>query len=117
MIITLPSSVGDFMDRLSILEIKEANGLDVSKERAAFEDGKELLIQRGFDHYMSIIKTINLCLWSLEDEKRTNVERYTADYSDVSTLIAQLNDLRHQTKRRIDEYFDSEFTEKKSHKI
>ncbi len=115
--IMLPSSVGDYMDRLSILQIKEEHELDVSIEKSAFEDSLDLLNQRGFDYYLSIIKTINQCLWNLEDEKRTNVSRYSSDYSDVSTLITQLNDLRHHTKKRIDEYFNSEFTEKKSHKI
>ena len=114
--ISLPSSVGDFMDRLSILEIKRDKGLDVLAEINGFEEIKILFNQRGFDYYMRIIKSINECLWDLEDIKRTKVTRYSDDYSDVSTLITQLNDLRHQTKKRIDEYFNSEFTERKSHK-
>lgn len=114
--ISLPSSVGDFMDRLSILEIKRDKGLEVSAEISGFEEIQSLFDQRGFAYYMKIIKAINESLWDLEDIKRTQVSRYTDDYSDVSTLITQLNDLRHQTKKRIDEYFNSEFTEKKSHK-
>ena len=114
--INLPSSVGDFMDRLSILEIKRDKGLDVLTELTGFKEIQVLFDQRGFDYYIKIIKSINECLWELEDIKRTGVARYSDDYSDVSTLITQLNDLRHQTKKRIDEYFNSEFTEKKSHK-
>jgi hypothetical protein len=114
--ISLPSSVGDFMDRLSILEIKRDKGLEVSTEISGFEEIQSLFGQRGFDYYLKILKTVHESLWDLEDIKRTEVSRYTDDYSDVSTLITQLNDLRHQTKKRIDEYFNSEFTEKKSHK-
>jgi hypothetical protein len=104
------------MDRLSILEIKRDKGLDVTAEINGFEEIQGLFDQRGFVYYMKIIKSINECLWDLEDIKRTEVARYSDDYSDVSTLITQLNDLRHQTKKRIDEYFNSEFTERKSHK-
>ena len=100
--INLPSSVGDFMDRLSILEIKRDKGLDVLAEMIGFEEIRVLIDQRGFDYYMKIIKSVNECLWDLEDIKRTQVKRYSDDYSDVSTLITQLNDLRHQTKKRID---------------
>ena len=54
-------------------------------------------------------------LWDLEDVKRKGVERYSKEESDVAFLITQLNDLRHETKKRIDIYFKSEFTERKSH--
>ena len=64
---------------------------------------------------MNIIKTINLQLWDLEDKKRKGVKRYSKEESDIAFLITQLNDLRHETKKRIDVYFKSEITEKKSH--
>ena len=56
---------------------------------------------------------MRLASWDLEDTKRTQVERYSTDYSNVSELITQLNDLRFQTKKRIDSYFKSEISEKK----
>ena len=43
------------------------------------------------------------------------MERYSKEESDTALLITQLNDLRHETKKRIDIYFQSEITEKKSH--
>jgi hypothetical protein len=115
--VNLPTSVGDFVDRLSILEIKSDKGLDVSKEMQGFDEIKHLFNERGFDHYKEILKCINLCLWDVVDAQHTATSRYTDDYSNISTLITQLNDLRHQTKKRIDEYFNSEFTEMKSHKF
>lgn len=112
----MPISVGEFLDRLSILEIKAENGLNVSNEISKYVIEKEKLSRRiGFEYYFRLIHTINNSLWKLEDIKRTNVTRYTEEYSDVATLITQFNDLRFQTKKKIDEYFESEISEQKSH--
>ncbi len=108
-------SAGDFLDRLSILEIKKLNGLDVDMELNGYFVNTNKFEQVGFDAYKNILKEINQQLWILEDIKRTGVERYSTQYSNVSTLITQLNDLRFQTKKRIDVYFGSEITEMKSH--
>ena len=54
-------------------------------------------------------------LWDLEDIKRKKLDRYSKKESDIAMLITQLNDLRHETKKRIDIYFGSDFTEMKSH--
>jgi hypothetical protein len=109
-------SAGDFLDRLSILQIKLEKGLDVAAEISEYERRLSEFEERGLNSYLRIIKIINLSLWDLEDTKRTQVERYSVDYSNVSELITQLNDLRFQTKKRIDSYFKSEISEKKSHK-
>jgi hypothetical protein len=108
-------SAGDFLDRLSILEIKKHNGLNVDIELDGYLVNIKEFEQVGFEVYKSILRQINEQLWVLEDIKRTGVERYSTQYSNVSTLITQLNDLRYQTKKRIDLYFGSEITEMKSH--
>lgn len=116
MILQAYLSAGDFLDRLSILQIKKNHGLEVTKELAEYEKQIGALESRGLHSYLNVIRAINETLWDLEDVKRTQVERYTNDYSNVSELITQLNDLRFQTKKRIDSYFKSEISEKKSHK-
>jgi len=112
--LTIETSVADFLDRWSILLIKLDKGLDVDKELVNYA-GKIKKHEPAHDYYLNIIKAINLQLWDLEDRKRKVVERYSKEESDVAFLITQLNDLRHETKKRIDIYFQSEFTERKSH--
>ena len=112
--VEIEMSVGDYLDRLSILKIKEEKGLDV-KEELQYYHHRLITLDDGHDYYLSIIKAINLQLWDLEDTKRKGVERYSKKESDTAFLITQLNDLRHETKKRIDVYFGSDFTEKKSH--
>jgi hypothetical protein len=105
-------SMGDYVDRHTILDIKKDNGLDVDIELNIYED---MLPDDFYKYYFNILKSINSQLWILEDRKRKGVERYSTDESDVAFIITSLNDLRHETKKRIDQFFKSEMTEKKSH--
>jgi hypothetical protein len=108
-------SVGDFLDRLSILRIKQEHGLDVAEELSQYEKSLDQFDVIGFDHYMSLFLSINSRLWMLEDQKRKFSERTSEDYSSVAELITQLNDLRFAIKKKADSYFKSSISEKKSH--
>ena len=112
--IQIKTSVGDFLDRWSILLIKELKGLDVEKELSDYTKNLKPDFQ-DWGYYLRILEAINGELWELEDVKRKVVDRYSRHESDVAFLITQLNDLRHETKKRIDIFFNSDFTEKKSH--
>lgn len=115
MTMTIKTSVGDFMDRITILNIKKENGLNVELELEGYDSQIQKFDAYAFDRYFQILKSINLQLWNLEDRKRKGVERYSKEESDTAFLITQLNDLRHETKKCIDVYFNSKFTEMKSH--
>ena len=108
-------SVGDFIDRFSILEIKLQHGLDVGLELAQYSRSKSELEELGFDHYKNLLISINSRLWLLEDQKRQFVDRDSETYANVAELITQLNDLRFAVKSKADIYFKSSMTEKKSH--
>jgi len=111
--IQIDISMGEYIDKYSILIIKQDHELDVSKELEQYESLD--LEYPGFDYYLGIMLAINEQLWDLEDVKRKGVERFSKEESDTAFLITQINDLRHETKKRIDIYFGSEITEKKSH--
>jgi hypothetical protein len=111
--IKIDISMGEYIDKYSILIIKQDHELDVSKELEQYESLD--LEYPGFDYYLGIMLAINEQLWDLEDVKRKGVERFSKDESNTAFLITQINDLRHETKKRIDIYFGSEITEKKSH--
>lgn len=116
MLLNANLSAGDFLDRYSILQIKLSHGLEVADELMVYETQLDRFESRGLAVFLSIIKSINMQLWDLEDQKRNNLSRNTSEYNNVSELITLLNDLRYQTQKRIDSYFKSEITEKKSHK-
>ena len=109
--IAINVSIGDYVDRHSILVIKQEKGLNVKDEIEQYQELDEI----NYNYFLNIIKAINLQLWDLEDRKRKKVERYTSEESDVAYLITMLNDLRHETKKRIDMFYNSDLTERKSH--
>lgn len=113
--LTTPISVGDFIDKMSILEIKKELGLSVDNELNEYIKISSTFKQSYFNYYKEILKSINLQLWDIEKKKRTVSQRYTDDYSELSTLTCQLNDLRHETKKRIDVFYNSEIKELKKH--
>jgi len=106
-------SIGDFIDRHSILSIKKENDLDVDKELSQYEN---VQFDVGYSYYFDIMRCINSQLWELEDIKRNYVERYSKEESNTAFLITELNDCRARVKKSIDKFFNSSITEKKSHK-
>lgn len=109
--------MGEFIDRQSILIIKKKNGLLVDDELQKMEKKNSLFSNLGFSHYLNLMVAINAALWDLEGAKRSGISRRDLLYLECAELITQLNDLRYVTKRKIDDFFESEITEKKSHKF
>jgi hypothetical protein len=115
-LLTVPISVGDFIDRLSILTIKNNKDLPVSDELEQYEQQFTELSAYSRLHYLEMFLAINVQLWGLEDRKRSKLlEVGSEEYVEVSELITHLNDLRFQIKKSADKYFGSAISEKKSH--
>jgi hypothetical protein len=108
-------SVGDFIDRYSILLIKEELDLDVYEELLDYKETAQEFSPKFFNYYLDIFKKVNKILWDIETDKRKNSSRYTNEYSDLSTLTLQYNDLRHYLKKLVDEFYASEISEQKNH--
>ena len=119
--INLSITMGDFMDRLSILEIKVNKVTDPEKCRRIYSQhaimikalGDELgfneedVVERAMEeytelwsYYLELVDT-NVLLWNLEDRIR---EAMRCGYQcwDVATDIARKNDVRHKIKAKID---------------
>lgn len=114
--ITIPISVGDFIDRYSILEIKFVHGLQVRDELAEYETQRCAFPEQSFKDYLVMFLAINERLWNLEDAKRSlDLITGSDEYIEISELITHLNDLRYQIKKSADKHFGSSIQEKKSH--
>ena len=115
-VLTVPISVGDFIDRLSILTIKNNKDLSVSDELEQYEQQFAELSAYSRFHYLEMFLAVNAQLWGLEDRKRSKLlEVGSEEYVEVSELITHLNDLRFQIKKSADKFFGSAISEKKSH--
>lgn len=110
-------SVGELFDKLSILEIKKAKGLDVdielNKLSDAYQEYNNVISRYLFTH----LKELNSSLWDIEDTKRKleKEQNFHDDFIQYARLVYILNDHRARIKREIDNVWNSEIKEKKSH--
>jgi len=115
-------SVGEIVDKLTILEIKKENIQDPTKldnivreyvylSKIVFEDlGVSML-----DY--SPLKEVNKVLWDIEDEIREKERAKVFDESfvDLARKVYITNDARAALKKEINIKYNSLFTEEKSY--
>lgn len=125
MSITIKISVGELVDRLTILEIKAINIKDegklknIEKELAHTKEVYEQLDAK--DGKLLVIKTdlylINLELWEVEDKLREfeREERFDKAFIEYARKVYFLNDERARMKKELNKIYKSEFIEEKSY--
>ena len=118
-------SVGELLDKISILEIKQDKIKDLEKlkfikeEHSILNDQlkKNIKTDKKLDELFKNLKEINLKLWVIEDDKR-NCEK-EKDFSDkfirLSRDVHFLNDDRAKIKLEINNYTGSKIKEIKEY--
>jgi hypothetical protein len=113
-------TVSEIFDRLSILDIKKQNGLNVEieyeKMRAIYND--VVSKNKVLEFYYPILKIVNEQMWCIEDLKRQHEETKNFDtmFIDLSRSIYMINDERARIKRIIDTLANSVTFEQKKHR-
>ena len=121
-IINAPISIGELVDKITILEIKK-NKLQKSKLENVL---KELSFLRKLmeKHQIEItndlytqLKEINLTLWNIEDQIRIKEKNKEFDniFIELARSVYFKNDKRAEIKKRINQLSNSEITEEKSY--
>ena len=121
-IIYAPISIGELVDKITILEIKK-NKLQNSKLENVL---KELSFLRKLmeKHQIEItndlytqLKEINLTLWNIEDQIRIKEKNKEFDniFIELARSVYFKNDKRAEIKKRINQLSNSEITEEKSY--
>ena len=117
--ITIPISVGELLDKISILQIKSqhTDNIYVTKElESLIEIAKKFKV---FDFkYFDQLLEVNQKLWKIEDELR--VHEKSQDFSDTFINLARnvyiTNDRRSSIKKEINQKYNSSYREVKIHK-
>ena len=121
-IINVPISVGELIDKVSILEIKK----DKLKNLKLKNILKELSFLRAVIEKNSILipdeiflqlKSINLTLWDIEDKiriKEKNKE-FDNEFIELARSVYLNNDRRSETKKELNIMFNSGIIEEKSY--
>ena len=121
-IINAPISIGELIDKITILEIKK-NKLQNSKLENVL---KELSFLRKLmakhqieitDNLFTQLKEINLKLWNIEDQIRIKEKNKEFDniFIELARSVYFTNDKRSEIKKRINRLSNSEITEEKSY--
>ena len=121
-IINAPISIGELVDKITILEIKK-NKLQNSKLENVLKELSFLrkLMERHqieiTDDLFNQLKEINLTLWNIEDQIRIKEKNKEFDniFIELARSVYFKNDKRAEIKKRINQLSNSEITEEKSY--
>ena len=121
-----PISIGELIDKMTILEIKAERISDAGKLHNVANELKvlrELKARTGLDTpemapFTHDLKALNAALWDIEDEIRELEARqdFGPRFVELARSIYQTNDRRAHAKQRINAAFGSEIVEEKSYK-
>jgi hypothetical protein len=128
MLIEAPISLGELIDKITILEIKVANITDANKLKnvshelnvlnAKIDSLLDAAGKTKLAPLQQALKDINQELWIIEDDIRDC--EYVKDFSDKFIQLARAvyvtNDKRAKVKKDINLAFGSELIEEKSYK-
>lgn len=126
--ISIPVSIGELIDKLTILEIKSetiTDELKLKNIRYEFESlnkiFKSLNLDNDIHDFYNELYDVNLTIWNLEDQIRERGKNllYTDDYIILSKIAKNIyvsNDLRSTIKKNINIKYSSDIVEEKSHK-
>ena len=128
MLVEAPISLGELVDKITILEIKRVNISDSDKRRnveheldilsAKVEQLLDPEATSKLKPLKAVLKSINEILWDIEDRIR-DCERegdFGKRFVDLARSVYVTNDKRAATKKEINLAFGSELIEEKSYR-
>ena len=124
--INIPVSVGELVDKISILEIKDMKITDKEKlkninyELSKLKDISKKVKSKNvkeFDSNFNKLLEINNELWEIEDSirKLESKNQFDDDFINIARKIYKLNDQRFKIKQNINLIFGSQLIEEKEY--
>jgi hypothetical protein len=123
--VNVPVSVGELIDKLSILQVKKVKVKNPDKLKF-IEKEYDLLLSMSSEYFnnVDIISTykelvdVNTKLWEVEDELRVieNTKIFDNNFIELARAVYYTNDERFRLKDRINNLTNSEIKEQKDYK-
>ncbi len=124
-LVSIPGAIGELIDKITILEIKESRVSNPSKlDNIRFELAllRKAKADAGFggaklDQLESELRSANEFLWNVEDALRAceNRKQFDDEFISLARLVYKSNDRRAGLKKRINLLFNSAIVEEKSY--
>jgi predicted nucleic acid-binding Zn-ribbon protein len=112
--VVVPISVGELLDKITILEIKSLLRYNeyVEKELEELKQIKDTITSYT-EEYMNQLRKVNQNLWKIEDRLRVlEVEqRFDNEFIELARSVYKINDKRSEIKRKINEETNSIYKE------
>lgn len=125
MLIHVPVSWGELLDKITILEIKSERIADPAKTANVARELAALIHTRdraGVDlapvaDAIGALREVNEALWQIEDDIRDceRLETFDEKFIALARAVYRTNDRRAQLKRRINDALGSDLVEEKSY--
>ena len=121
---SIPISVGELIDRITILKIKSERISDENKLTMVEKELKLLLeiltnldFEKKITSQMSELKEVNEILWEVEDKIREKEKdgEFDEEFISLARRVYKTNDRRNIVKNSINAILNSEFFEIKSY--
>ncbi len=126
MMISVPISIGELLDKMTILQIKLERIKDEVKKKNVSKELNELLLVRKsnnlysteLEEMISELKKVNESLWEIEDKIREKEaeKQFDAEFTDLARAVYITNDQRASIKKSINILTGSALIEEKSYK-
>ena len=121
--IECPISLGEFLDKLSILNIKAQKIInpellyEINKEQALLQLKLDQLNLPDVDSFLSQLQEVNTRLWNIEDaiRKKEGNQQFDQDFIELARSVYINNDRRFTIKKQINEIYGSTIREVKSY--
>ena len=124
MIINIPISLGELIDKISILVIKEKKIKDEKKNNLIREELtllrktlNEAANNNSINNYLNQLIDVNSALWKIEDEIRDceKNKKFDQKFIELARSVYITNDKRAEIKLEINNKFGSKIVEVKSY--
>jgi hypothetical protein len=122
--ITIPVSVGELIDKLTILKIKTEKITDKEKLKhivteydALEQKAKDLLTHESISLIFAELEIVNKKLWVVEDliRKKEKNNEFDQEFVELARSVYITNDMRFELKNKINELTNSQIKEQKSY--
>ena len=118
--ILAPVSLGELIDKITILEIKQIHmtGIKLKNVDKELKLLKKILQEKNLEidiHLMNNLKEVNKNLWEIEDNIRLKErnQEFDKEFVELARSVYKENDKRASLKKEINQKYHSELVEEK----
>ena len=121
--ILAPVSLGELIDKITILEIKQIHmtGIKLKNVNKELKLLKKILQDKNLEIDIDLInslKEVNNNLWEIEDNIRIKErdQKFNKEFIQLARSVYKENDKRASIKKEINQQYNSELVEEKSYR-